>query len=152
ASAAGALTALFYVWNSQHRPDVGMACNGLLAGLVAITAPCAFVSPAAAVLIGVVAGLLVTWVVPLLEHKLKIDDPVGAIAVHGAAGGWGALSVGLLAAGTYGVGWNGVAGPVRGLLFGDPGQLVAQIVGIITNAVVVFGVAFAFFTVVERTM
>jgi Amt family ammonium transporter len=152
ASAAGALTALFYVWKNQHRPDVGMACNGLLAGLVAVTAPCAFVSPAAAVLIGGVAGLIVTWVVALLEHQLKIDDPVGAIAVHGAAGAWGALAVGLFADGTYGVGWNGVAGPVRGLLFGDPGQLVAQILGIVTNAVVVFGLAFGFFAVVERTM
>jgi Amt family ammonium transporter len=152
ASAAGALTALFYVWNSQHRPDVGMACNGLLAGLVAITAPCAFVSPAAAVLIGVTAGLIVRWVVALLEHKLEIDDPVGAIAVHGASGAWGALAVGLFADGSYGVGWNGVAGPVLGLLFGDPGQLVAQIVGIVTNAVVVFGLAFAFFSIVERTM
>jgi Amt family ammonium transporter len=127
-SSAGALTALFYVWQDQHRPDIGMACNGLLAGLVAITASCAFVSPAAAVLIGVVAGLLVVWVVALLERMFRVDDPVGAIAVHGAAGAWGALAVGLFADGTYGVGWNGVPGPVRGLLFGDPGQLVAQLV------------------------
>jgi Amt family ammonium transporter len=151
-SAAGALTALFFVWYKQHKPDVGMACNGLLAGLVAITAPCAFVSPPAAVLIGVVAGLLVVSVVARLERWLHIDDPVGAIAVHGAGGAWGALAVGLLADGTYGEGWNGVPGPVRGLLFGDGRQLLAQVLGISVNAVVVFGLAYAFFALLERTM
>jgi Amt family ammonium transporter len=152
ASASGALTALFYIWHHQRRPDIGMACNGLLAGLVAITAGCAFVSPAAAVLIGFVAGLLVVRVVAWLERPLRIDDPVGAIAVHGASGAWGALAVGLFADGTYGVGWNGVAGPVRGLLFGDPGQFVAQLVGVVTNAVVVFGLAYGFFALIERAM
>ena len=91
-----------------------MACNGLLGGLVAITAPCAFVTPAAAVLIGTVAGLLVVWAVLELERRYRIDDPVGAIAVHGACGIWGALALGLFADGTYGDGWNGVAGPVTG--------------------------------------
>jgi Amt family ammonium transporter len=151
-SASGALTALFYVWYRQHRPDVGLACNGLIGGLVAITAPCAFVSPAAAVLIGVVAGLLVVWVVAILDGRLRIDDPVGAIAVHGAAGAWGALAVGLFADGTYGSGWNGVAGPVTGLLFGDSRQFVAQLIGVFVNVLVVFGLAFAFFALLERTM
>jgi len=152
ASASGALTALFYVWYRQHRPDIGLACNGLIAGLVAITAPCAFVSPAAAVLIGVVAGLVNVWVVTLLETRLRVDDPVGAIAVHGAAGAWGALAVGIFADGSYGNGWNGVGGPVTGILFGDSGQLLAQLIGIATNAVVVFGLAFGFFALLERTM
>jgi len=152
ASATGALTSLFYIWHSYRKPDMTMFCNGLLGGLVAITAPCAFVSPAAAAFIGMVAGLLVVRVVAFLELRLRIDDPVGAVAVHGACGAWGALSLGLLADGTYGDGWNGVAGPVRGLLFGDASQLFAQIVGVSVNAVVVFALAYAFFRIIDRTM
>ena len=152
ASAAGALGALVLVWRAAKKPDVGMICNGLLGGLVAITASCAFVSPAAAVLIGAVAGLLVVWTVIQLERRFRIDDPVGAIAVHGACGAWGALAVGLFADGTYGFGWNGVPGPVRGVVFGDPGQLAAQVIGVLANAVFVFGVATAFFRAVERLM
>ncbi len=150
ASATGALTALFYVWQKHRRPDVAMACNGLLGGLVAITAPCAFVTPAAAGLIGVVAGLLVSVSVGALEARLRIDDPVGAIAVHGVCGTWGALSVGLFADGSFGEGWNGVAGPVRGLLFGDAGQLGAQAIGVLANGVVVFGLAYGFFRAMDR--
>jgi Amt family ammonium transporter len=152
ASATGALTALLYVWQRLGRPDVAMACNGLLGGLVAITAPCAFVAPAAAALIGVVAGLLVALTVSALENLWNIDDPVGAIPVHGACGAWGAISLGLLADGSFGEGWNGVAGPVRGLLFGDPTQLAAQFIGVVTNAVVVFALAYLFFRVAERTI
>ena len=107
-----------------------MACNGLLGGLVAITAPCAFVTPAAAVLIGAIAGLLVVAAVLALERRFRIDDPVGAIAVHGVCGTWGALALGLFADGSYGDGWNGVGGPVRGLLFGDASQFVAQLIGV----------------------
>jgi len=151
-SAAGALAALFYVWQRDHNPDVSMFCNGMLGGLVAITAPCAFVSPAAAALVGLVAGLLVVWTVGFLEHKVRVDDPVGAIAVHGSSGVWGALAVGLFADGTYGDGYNGVAGPVRGLLFGDARQLVAQCVGVVVNAIVVFALSYGFFRIVERTM
>ena len=151
-SSAGALSALLYVWYSVRKPDVGMVCNGLLGGLVAITAPCAFVSPAAAVLIGLVAGLVVVRVVRLLERRLRIDDPVGAFAVHGACGTWGALALGLFADGSYGFGWNGVAGPVRGLLFGDPGQLLAQCIGILANVLFVSAAAFGFFRLVERVM
>lgn len=151
-SATSALTSLFYVWYRHKRPDVAMACNGMLGGLVAVTAPCAFVSPAAAALIGVVAGLLVTWSVGALETGLRIDDPVGAIAVHGVGGAWGALSVGLFADGSYGEGWNGVGGPVRGLLFGDPGQLLAQAIGVLTNGLIVFSLAFGFFYALDRLM
>jgi ammonium transporter, Amt family len=150
ASAAGALTALSYVWQRHRRPDVGMACNGMLGGLVAVTGPCAFVTPAAAALIGVVAGLLVPWAVRTLEVVLRIDDPVGAIAVHGTCGAWGALALGLFADGSFGEGWNGVEGPVRGLLFGDASQLAAQAVGVLTNALVVFSLAFGFFYALER--
>jgi len=152
ASSAGALSALLYVRFSFRKPDVGMTCNGLLGGLVAITAGCAFVSPAAAVLIGVAAGVLVVWVVALLERRLHVDDPVGAIAVHGACGAWGALALGLFADGSYGSGWNGVAGPVRGLLFGDPAQFLAQLVGVAANAAFVFPASYGFFRLVERLM
>jgi ammonium transporter, Amt family len=151
-SSAGAVTALLYVWFQLRRPDIAMVCNGLLGGLVAITAPCAFVGPAAAVMIGVVAGLLTPIAVVVLERRLRIDDPVGAVTVHGVCGAWGALSVGLFADGSYGFGWNGVSGPVRGLFFGDAGQLAAQCIGVMTNLVFVFALAFAFFRIVDRIM
>jgi Amt family ammonium transporter len=150
ASACGALTALMFVWLRHRRADVGLSCNGLLGGLVAITAPCAFVAPAAAALIGVVGGLLVAWSVGELEQRFRIDDPVGAISVHGVCGAWGTLAVGLFADGSFGEGWNGVAGPVRGLLFGDGTQLAAQAIGLATNAVVVFGIAYFFFRACDR--
>jgi Amt family ammonium transporter len=151
-SSTGALTSLFYVWQRHKRPDVAMACNGMLGGLVAVTAPCAFIGPAAAALIGLIAGLLVAWAVGALESKLRVDDPVGAIAVHAVGGAWGTVSVGLFADGSFGEGWNGVKGPVRGLLFGDAGQLAAQCIGALTNAFVVFTLAFGFFYGLDRLM
>ncbi len=152
ASSAGAIAALAYVWWAHRRPDVGMTCNGLLGGLVSVTASCAFVSPAAAVLVGAVAGVIVVWTVQLLERTLRIDDPVGAVAVHGACGTWGALALGLFADGSYGAGWNGVAGPVRGLFFGDPGQLGAQAIGVAANLALVFGASYGFFRLVDRVL
>jgi Amt family ammonium transporter len=152
ASAAGTLAAMLYLWQRYGKPDIAIACNGLLGGLVAITAPCAFVSPVAAVFIGIIAGLIVVGSVMALERRLRIDDPVGAIAAHGACGIWGALAVGIFADGSYGDGWNGVAGPVRGLLFGDLSHLTAQVIGVSVNLVVVFGLALAFFVIVERTI
>jgi ammonium transporter, Amt family len=86
----------------------------------------------------------------MLERRFRIDDPVGAIPVHGACGVWGALAVGIFADGSYGEGWNGVAGPVRGILYGDGGQLLAQLIGVVTNLLVVFGLGFLFFVIVER--
>ena len=129
-------------WNLSEcgrygKPDPSMLANGALAGLVAITAPCAFVTAPAAVLIGGVAGVLVCWAVYFVERTLRIDDPVGAISVHGINGLWGILALGLLADGTYGDGWNGVPGKVTGLFYGDSGQLVAQAIGGVTNIVVV---------------
>jgi Amt family ammonium transporter len=152
ASVSGAAGALGYVWVRHGRPDVGMTCSGLLGGLVAITGACAFVPVPAAALIGVVAGLLVVSGAELLERRFRIDDPVGAIAVHGVCGIWGTIAVGLLADGSYGEGWNGVAGPVRGLLFGDAGQLAAQLVGVTTNLIVCFALSLLFFRVVERLL
>lgn len=151
-SAAGSLTAILYLQQRYNRPDVAMACHGLLGGLVAITASCAFVSPAAAVLIGIVAGFLVVGSVLGLERHLRIDDPAGAIPVHCVCGIWGALAVGIFADGSYGDGWNGVAGPVRGLIRGDVGQFAAQIVGVSANAIVIFGVAITFFILLDRTV
>jgi Amt family ammonium transporter len=115
------------------KPDTTWLCNGMLAGMVAITAPCAFVSAWAAVLIGAVAGVLVVAAAMFIEQKLRIDDPVGASAVHGVNGAWGVLSLGLFANGTYGDGLNGVAGGVTGLLYGDSGQLVAEVIGMLVN-------------------
>jgi len=152
ASSAGALAALFYLWHRFNKPDIAMACNGMLGGLVAITAACAFVTPVAALLIGGVGGMLVVWTVLELERRFRIDDPIGAIAVHAVCGVWGALALGIFADGSYGDGWNGVAGPVRGLLYGDIGQFTAQLIGITVNVLVVFGIAYAFFTIVERTI
>lgn len=133
ASAAGAVTATFYVWHRFERPDVTWMCNGMLAGLVAITGPCAFVSTHAALLIGAVAGVLVVLAALFIEGTLKIDDPVGASAVHLANGTWGIVALGLFANGSYGDGANGVPGAVRGALYGDVGQLWASLIGIVAN-------------------
>jgi Amt family ammonium transporter len=143
AGAFGAITAMIYMQLRYGKPDPSMLANGALAGLVAITAPCAFVSAPSAVLIGSVAGVLVCWSVYFVERTLRIDDPVGAISVHGVNGAFGVLSLGLLADGTYGDGWNGVAGGVRGLFYGDASQFAAQVIGVTTNLLVVGGLAYA---------
>jgi Amt family ammonium transporter len=137
ASASGAFAATLFVWNRYGKPDPTWLANGMLAGLVAITAPCAFVGAPAAIFIGAVAGVLVVLSAVFIEQTLKIDDPVGASSVHGACGAWGILSLGLFANGTYGEGLNGVEGPVRGLLAGDAGQFLAECVGILVNVVYV---------------
>ncbi|MBI3858577.1 MAG: ammonium transporter, partial [Planctomycetes bacterium] len=130
ASATGAMAATLWIWKVRgNKPDTSMMCNGMLAGLVAITAPCAFVGSFSACIIGLVAGILVVESVFFIERKLRIDDPVGAISVHGANGLWGVLSVGIFADGSYGDPWNNVTGPVKGILFGDAGQLAAQAIG-----------------------
>jgi ammonium transporter, Amt family len=141
ASAAGACSACFYVWRQWGKPDVTMMCNGMLAGLVAITAPCAFVNAPAAVVIGTVSGILVVVATRFVEETLRVDDPVGAVAVHLTNGIWGILAVGLFANGTYGDGLNGIKGPVRGLFFGDSGQLIASCLGILANVIYVGVVA-----------
>ncbi len=108
ASAAGACSAALGMYLRFGKPDPSVMCNGMLAGLVAITASCGFVSSAAAVIIGAVAGLLVIWALFFVERVLRIDDPVGAVAVHAVNGLWGIIALGLLADGSYGQGWNGI--------------------------------------------
>ncbi len=149
ASAAGAFSAMVYMWTRYGKPDLSMIANGMLAGLVAITAPCGFVNSISAVIIGLIAGVLLCAGVFFVERVLKIDDPVGAISVHGMNGAWGLLSLGLFADGTYGDGLNGVEKTVRGLFYGDPSQFGAQVVGMITNFVFVFVVMFIFFKVLN---
>ena len=135
AGAAGSISAMLYMWLRFDAPDPSMIANGALAGLVAITAPCAFVTAPVAVLIGGVAGILVSVAVPFIDRTLRIDDPVGAISVHGVNGLFGVICVGLFADGTYGDGTNGVAGGVRGLFYGDASQLGAQLTGALANFV-----------------
>jgi len=145
AGTAGTLSALIFMYIKGQKPDPGMLCNGLLAGLVAITAPCAFVNSIGSVIIGGVAGILVIVVYNFVDRRLKIDDPVGAFAVHGANGAWGCLALGLFADGSYGDGWNGVAGPVRGLFYGDGKQFVAELIGVLVCFAFVFPVMYGFF-------
>jgi len=138
ASATGAVAATLWMWGVRtKKPDPSMMCNGMLAGLVAITAPCAFVNAPSACLIGLIAGVLVVESVFFIERVLKVDDPVGAISVHGTCGAWGVLSLGLFADGTYGDGWNGVAGTVKGLFYGDPSQFIAECIGVLANFIYV---------------
>jgi Amt family ammonium transporter len=126
-----------------------MMINGMLAGLVAITAPCAFVTAPVAVLIGLISGVLVILAAFFIEKTLRIDDPVGAIAVHGVNGAWGVLSLGLFADGSYGDGWNGVPGTVKGLFYGAPSQFVAECIGVLACFVWVFVTFFIFFKIVD---
>jgi Amt family ammonium transporter len=150
ASAAGAFTAFLYTRTKFGKPDVSMMCNGMLAGMVAITASCAFVSSIAALVIGVVAGILVIEGTLFIERRLYIDDPVGAGAVHGLNGAWGVLALGIFADGSYGHGFNGVPGPVRGLLHGDSGQLAASLIGIAANLLWVVPVGALVLVTIDR--
>jgi ammonium transporter, Amt family len=151
ASFTGAIFAMFTLWAKGLKPDTTMLCNGMLAGLVAITAPCAFVNPLGAIIIGAVAGILVVFSVFFFEAR-RVDDPVGAISVHGVNGIWGVLSVGIFATGEYGAGWNGVvrdefvklygSDGVRGLLYGDFSQFIMQVID--AGVVAVFGFVMAY--------
>jgi ammonium transporter, Amt family len=139
AACTGALSAMilaFYVGSFKGKFDVGFSINGLLGGLVAITAPCYWVSPFGAIVIGLVAGVVVFCGVYLMEY-LRIDDPVGAVSVHGFCGIWGTLSIGLFASGEYGA--TGPMGadntiPVTGVFYGGGWDVfIAQLIG---NAII----------------
>jgi Amt family ammonium transporter len=154
AACAGGLVAMFWVYPRSKKYDLGMACNGLLGGLVAITCPCYWVSPFGAVLIGAVAGIVVPVGVDLLE-RWRIDDPIGAVAVHGFAGIWGTLSLGLFATG-FGVPTADGADRstlIRGLFYGGGwNQLKAQFVGSLTCVIVVTAIALIVMYVVKHTV
>jgi Amt family ammonium transporter len=147
AGAAGGVSSMFYMWlfGSTRKPDPGLSVNGILAGLVAITAPCAFVSPLSAVVIGLFSGVIVCLATFGLE-KLHIDDPVGAVPVHFVNGIWGLLAVGIFANGNpASAGWNGVNTAVIGLIHGGTTQIVAQLLEILSIVVVVGGSSYFFF-------
>ncbi len=155
ASAGGAMAAILFIKARTGKYDPGMSINGFLGGLVAITAPCAFVNALNAVIIGVIAGILVPLACEFFE-KRGIDDPVGAISVHGVGGIFGLLSVGIFSDGVYGAGWNGVGATeylgkaglgVTGILHGDSKQLVAQVIGAVVCMVWSFGSAYIFFKI-----
>ncbi len=151
AGAAGGVTAMSYMWlaGPTKKPDPAMSVNGVLAGLVAITAPCAFVDPLAAVIIGIVAGVLVCLATAWME-RAKIDDPVGTVPVHFVNGMWGVLAVGLFANGNPdSAAWNGMDSAVTGLFFGNAGQLAAQALEAVTISMVVFGLSYVFFRVLN---
>lgn len=152
AGAVGGFVAMLIMWIRYKKPDPTMMCNGTLAGLVAITAPSGFVSVNSAVLIGAIAGALVVSSVLFIDRKLKIDDPVGAISVHMVNGIWGVISVGIFADGTYGDGLNGVAGGVTGLLYGNVGQLWAQLIDAGVVLVWGIGLSFVFFKILNATL
>jgi Amt family ammonium transporter len=150
AGVAAAFSTMCYLWFKYGKPDLSLIANGMLGGLVAISASCAFVSPFGAMMIGLVAGVLCCASVFFVERKLKVDDPVGAVSVHGACGAWGMISLGLFSDGTYGDGLNGVSGTVKGLFYGGGSQLTAQFVGVVFNFVFVFIVMYAFFKILDR--
>jgi len=137
AAATGGVAATITAWRVLGKPDLSMIINGILAGLVAITAPCAWVTLPSAAIIGIIGGILVVFAVGFFD-KLKIDDPVGATSVHLVCGIWGTLAVGLFAVGPEADIGNGFilqagAGPARGLLLGGGLQaLIPQIIGVLT--------------------
>jgi ammonium transporter, Amt family len=150
ASATGAFAATLWMWLVRtKKPDPSMMANGMLAGLVAITAPCAFVTAGGASIIGLISGILVVESVFFFD-RIRIDDPVGAISVHGVNGAWGCLSIGLFADGTYGDGWNGVAGTITGLFYGGGmSQFWAESVGVVTCIITLSILAYIVYKIAE---
>jgi Amt family ammonium transporter len=148
AACSGGLLAMIAAYIPNKKWDVSFTTNGFLAGLVAITCPCYWVSPTGAVLLGAVAGVLVYLGVELLEY-LRIDDPIGAVPVHGFCGIWGTLSLGLFASGEYGATGNFApdnSAPLKGLFYGGGTQLLtAQAIGSAITCLAVFGVSMIMF-------
>ena len=151
AAAAGAITAMFTAWIRFKKPDASMSLNGALAGLVAITAPCAAVSPGSAIIIGLIAGVLVVLAVEFFDKVLHIDDPVGAVSVHGICGLFGTLSVGLFAQAKYASAAG--LGEINGLFYGGGFRLLGvQALGGLSVFVWVGVTAFIMFTVIKKTI
>ncbi len=140
AAAGGAVTALLVSWWRYKRPALSLALNGALAGLVAITAGCDIVSPGGALIIGMVAGIILVFSVEIIDQKLKIDDPVGAVSVHGVNGAFGTLAVGLFA--TQG-----------GLFYGGGSSLLlSQLIGVAAIFAWAFGLGMILFKTIKVTI
>jgi len=149
AAAAGALSAMVFVWIRYKKPDASMTLNGALAGLVAITAGCAVVSPVSAIVIGLIGGVIVCVSIDLLDKKFHVDDPVGAVSVHGVTGVFGTLAVGFFAQEKYALlaGYDGV----NGLFFGGGGNLLLiQFTGVISVVAWTFGTMFLVFFIMKK--
>jgi len=147
AAAAGALVATAVAWKFLGKPDIGMTINGMLGGLVGITAGCAFVSMGSALVIGAIAGAIVVFGVLLLD-KLKLDDPVGALAVHGMGGIFGTIAVGLFAQDTFTPGTTG-----DGLFFGGGFDLLlSQLAGVAAVGAFVFAASMAAWMLIKVIM
>ncbi len=143
AGSAGATAAIYVTLIRTGKADIEMAANGALAGLVGITAGCAYVDTWAAVIIGLIAGIIMIFGVRFVKSVLKVDDPVGAVTVHGICGAWGLLAVGIFASGHN---------DVTGLVVGNAAQLLPQIVGILAAIVWGFGGGFILFKILDLTM
>ena len=143
AGASGATSAIYITLLKTDKADIEMACNGSLAGLVGITAGCAYVDPWGAVVIGIIAGVIMVFGVQFVKNVIKADDPVGAITVHGICGAWGVLAVGIFAAGNNGV---------SGLVDGNAEQLLPQIIGLLVAAGWGLGAGFILFKAIDLTM
>ena len=140
AAAAGAVTAMFITWGRHRRPGLSITLNGALAGLVAITAGCDIVTPGGAVIIGIVAGFVLVFGVEFIDQVLRIDDPVGAISVHGLSGATGTILVGFLAS-------------EGGLFYGGGAALLgSQIIGVLSIAAWAMGLGFLLFFILKKTM
>lgn len=142
AALAAGLVTMLITWKKGGKPDTSMTMNGILAGLVAITAPCAVVSPHWAMVIGAIAGAIVVYAVDFFEIKLKVDDPVGAISVHGINGLWGTLAVGIFAS------TNGV----NGLITGSGSQLAIQALGAACTFLLVFPTMLILAMIIKKTI
>lgn len=140
AAAMGAIAAMFTAWITERKPDGSMALNGALAGLVGITAGCYSVSPLGSIAIGLIAGILVVLSVYFFDRVLKVDDPVGAVSVHGVCGAWGTLAVGLFA----------VDG---GVFYGGGFKLLGvQALGVVTAFAWAFGLGMILFFIIKKTV
>jgi ammonium transporter, Amt family len=139
AAAGGAISAMFFMWMKYKKPPLSMTLNGALAGLVAITAGCDAVSPAGALIIGVMAGIVVILSVEFFDKVVKIDDPVGAISVHGVCGAFGTLMVGFFSTS-------------QGIFYGfGSALLVSQAIGVLAVAAWAIGMATVLFVVLKKT-
>jgi Amt family ammonium transporter len=141
AGSAGAVLVCYYTFFKTGKVDIALTCNGALAGLVGITAACAYVPTWASVVIGVISGFIVMYGIRFNEWVLKVDDPVGAVAVHGYNGIWGLLAVGIFADGTY--------GGVSGLIVGNTSQIIAQAIDMVVVVAWAFGTGYILFALIK---